>query len=993
MAVLAGAGSVIWGTIGEDVKLGIAQARLAMAPKPPAPVPAKPRPPVVGTNPIDDEEIAFWSNISIYKAGPARPTHVVVAERGKQPTRVENYAIDQGLLAREVVLQGLLLAAREELGALTRDVPIGDPGLKDKPDVTFRIGSQFRRPYQLQPGEAAQGRITIVQGEGDDRKVIWARQFDCQMAMAPEFGRLAGQVEGFSRKEFRDALEGLGLKRATPAPAFRRDVTLPEGVEAGLMQPVETEQFAAIRALHAEVRRRGESKALLLALARAYAYVGSLSEGQWTSDTSAFKARALLYVRRAIASDEEDPANLRELAYVEAVVGLFYQSIHHLGEADEIDKKSGKPGPALPGIEMIRAYIGSDRERLGAMASSKPDEPWPAYFRFLSMSRASGSIGGFDRLNRHEIIEAGRAILRRVPDCYRVHESMAALGGVSNLHRSTTEGAALYGESIARRVAAMPGLPAAVAVLVDDGSRPDEVSLRRALADSAEEDPSDLTWGVLARQLREIRFAQACQRVHFLVYWLNVSPAEFAEQAALTLADHPSRSYVASFASVDAETFRDLRAIDLGDIPFNAHKMVTRLAMIDPVWSAQSSGLAWAHSQQGTAPGHASRILNLGADGVISEAHNLRKLDPESPLGRGAMISFNWDVAAKDAEAWRKDHGGTDTFVLGNLGLKFLEAGKDDEAQLLLEDALKRSPELWIFDGLADIYLKSGQIDKWIAATEDFVKGEDTGLDHSRALSGLVKFLMAKGDFARALPYAERAAASWSGDSMLLAAKCADAMQDWEKAEVWIRRLSERYTNSWLHWVYWCKRTGHGDARAASELVEAHLAAGRVPSTEELLQVAIVLILDGKPAEARTLLAPRFEAIGDTTDGSVLALACELAGDTAGRDAALKAVGESKKPTGPKTAKLMGKIGDWLAKGDPDALDMEAIKADINDLGPQGWPATCAILAPFLDRHGKQEAAHEYLNLANSDQCYSWLRLITLDAIRAKGDDPGIFAW
>jgi hypothetical protein len=92
--------------------------------------------------PIEEDEPAFWSDVEVYKAGPGRPRPIVVVKRGKQPTDGRIAGLYQGLLAREIVRQGLMLSAREELGAVTRDVPVGDPDVTGKPDASFRIGSQ-----------------------------------------------------------------------------------------------------------------------------------------------------------------------------------------------------------------------------------------------------------------------------------------------------------------------------------------------------------------------------------------------------------------------------------------------------------------------------------------------------------------------------------------------------------------------------------------------------------------------------------------------------------------------------------------------------------------------------------------------------------------------------------------------------------------------------------------------------------------------------------
>jgi hypothetical protein len=116
--------------------------------------------------PIEDDEPAFWSDIEIFNEGPGRPQPIVVVKRVKQPTIGHLPDLCQGLLAREVVRQGLMLSARDELGAITRDVPVGDPEVEGKPDAVLRIGSRFRVSFKSTASDPPVGRITIVDGMG-----------------------------------------------------------------------------------------------------------------------------------------------------------------------------------------------------------------------------------------------------------------------------------------------------------------------------------------------------------------------------------------------------------------------------------------------------------------------------------------------------------------------------------------------------------------------------------------------------------------------------------------------------------------------------------------------------------------------------------------------------------------------------------------------------------------------------------------------------------
>lgn len=52
---------------------------------------------------------------------------------------------------------------------------------------------------------------------------------------------------------------------------------------------------------------------------------------------------------------------------------------------------------------------------------------------------------------------------------------------------------------------------------------------------------------------------------------------------------------------------------------------------------------------------------------------------------------------------------------------------------------------------------------------------------------------------------------------MLQASQCNEALENWERAELWIRRCSERYQSQSRDWYFWCARTGKGDLTAARD--------------------------------------------------------------------------------------------------------------------------------------------------------------------------------
>jgi tetratricopeptide (TPR) repeat protein len=995
----ATAGAAIWISIKDDVGRLVATPRVAQAPAP-APKPAAPAPkpatapgpgPIEAADeipagrPIGEDEPAFWSDVAVFKAGPGRTRPIVVVKRGRQPMMREEPYLYQGLLAREVVRQALLLAAREGLGARALDIPIGDPEVPGTPDATFRIGSRFRTMYQAKPDDPAVGRITIVQGDGAGRRVLWSGEFDCAMNIAPTFPKLVAVVERLARDEFPKVLEGLGVARTGPAPPKdAAEGDLPPGVEARLGELAETEAFAAIRALHEAIRTRGETSTRLLALARAYANLGSLAESQWTADYLAFQARALLYARRAVVRDHDAPASLRAQAYVEALAGLTRQAWDDLHQADRADWGQDKP----PWAAAIRAYCRSDAGALGRLIKSRPDDPLPRYLRFLVVTSSSGYLFSIDKVCRHEVLAAGHEVLARVPDCFRVHDGIAAAKGFANLRASTTVPLELYAKALPARLARVPGLPPKAAERMADGNL-DEVGLRKALVAASADDPSDLTWGVLARQLREIRFLLVCRRYHFLAESREADAAAFAAKALPMVADHPNRAYIecAPEGFDRPDTPRKLQSLDLVDYQSKSRDLVDGLREGFPDLADAVEAIGWEHTNLGTLPGQVERTKNVGNERLWEAAHNLLRFDPDSPLGRGALIASRWEEARPNVEAWEKDHDGGDTFVIAQLGLHAMKEGQYDDAERRLEAALARSPERWIFEGLAEVYRKTGRIDRWKAAADRFLKGEEQDLDHALALLDLADALMRQGRYDQARPYAERAAASGASWAMPVAARCAEEQGDWKAAEVWMSRASQRFAPNWLDWFYWCQRTGRGDARAAAALVEGQVEAGRAPSADEFLPVASVYILVGRPEAARRFAEAAFKGDHEPFAGVWLLWACDLAGDRAVRDAAMKTIA-AQTATAPRTARIIGALADWLAQGEKSSPDLKRIDALLEEIPAEYRPDSAGIVGLLLDRHGRKEEAVRYLKLADAGTAEPWFRLLVRAALRARKIEP-----
>ena len=107
-------------------------------------------------------------------------------------------------------------------------------------------------------------------------------------------------------------------------------------------------------------------------------------------------------------------------------------------------------------------------------------------------------------------------------------------------------------------------------------------------------------------------------------------------------------------------------------------------------------------------------------------------------------------------------------------------------------------------------------IDRWKEALEASLKEEDLGLDHASARVEIANYYMEQKQWDKARPYAEQAAMTWAEWAMVCAGRCAEGEKDWNRAEQWYSRATQRYPSTdWAAWYFFCKRTGQGNLEAA----------------------------------------------------------------------------------------------------------------------------------------------------------------------------------
>ena len=147
-----------------------------------------------------------------------------------------------GFLAREIVRQALLIAARDELGAVTRDEVLGDPAASAKEGSVIEVCSLFTDESDTP------NRAFIRRAEGPKTETLADRTLPSPYLESGGILKLVAAAESLSRTEFPEALKKLGLEGKPHE--VRADGALSAGIEDKLSSLDFVEPFAAVRSLH-----------------------------------------------------------------------------------------------------------------------------------------------------------------------------------------------------------------------------------------------------------------------------------------------------------------------------------------------------------------------------------------------------------------------------------------------------------------------------------------------------------------------------------------------------------------------------------------------------------------------------------------------------------------------------------------------------------------------------------------------------------------------
>ena len=350
--------------------------------------------------------------------------------------------------------------------------------------------------------------LLVCRGAGEKREILLEKKLRAGESNIGNYRMLAEALVPLILDGLPAVLGKAGMAgKAAPQTGADR---LPDGVEERLGMMAFAEQFAALRPLHAALRSDGPSPRRLAALSRGYANLGLLTEFQWDAASAAYKARALLYAQRLVASQPESAQAFWHRAYAEALASIPWLANDDIDEGRRrAEKLPAAQRPSPPGwVALVDAWCRYASDQLAA-ANRGPDAELAALLRLLTLEQPP----------RTDVaLRAARAAIDADPECFRAYDALCEVSGVANPHLATTLAPEVLSKNVPHRIAAIPGLPEAARKAAE---RLDEVAMTRALDDASVPagDLAEPSWGA-ARKNRARD--PVC---------LHLPPARFHEQS------------------------------------------------------------------------------------------------------------------------------------------------------------------------------------------------------------------------------------------------------------------------------------------------------------------------------------------------------------------------------------------------------------------------------------------------------------------------------
>lgn len=860
-----------------------------------------------------------------------------------------------GSLARELIRQALLVCAREEFGLKTLDGSIGE--------LVYESDSPEAYPFQLNirfdaiPNDQEHFSVVIeLSRPKADGEWFNSKLRPVSVTINDKLESIAEQAEGLSRNQFVDVLRAAGFEKVDTSKQPQAAPAVADGHFDSIAQ------FVFLRQIHAERQAHHESPQYLAALARGYANLGSLIDYHWSPASKAYRARSLIYANRLLAKYGRSPYSQSHRAYARALTGTHLTAIKDIDATRDLN---GEPAPAW--LPLIKAFCEYDPKALEQVTGA--DEELALYLRMRQMDPH------FDKDAGLGVIED---FLRVNPSCFRSVELMCEMREIGLLRSITEGGADRMWPQVYARLTEAPDLPTTTLALtkkMSNASAPVNVQTEHRIRTEViadlqrsgdDQSDSELSWRALAELLDDASFIQTWRVVDCERNMLAVPSDRSIQRLYPLVKRHRLAPCIQCYSS---NATKAMAAID--ELSKSGDAVGVELpSAAFAVWAYQGNPNFY-RSLVNLYVRHVDNIysdLLFGGFSRIPEFNQealprLVQTCPHQPRVVGWSIWAMPDLPKEKAdefEAKYADNG----YVMLMLGQKQLSLGRIADGERCLLKSIEVAPTYNAFFTLANEYRDRGDDNAAIATYEKALEVPSYGLEKSNTHAEIAYRLMHQGKWEEANKHALEAANSYSGNGLLVAARCAEGLEEWDTAEQFYRAIAERYETSCDRWLHYCVRRNRGDRESALALCRAWWKGLKNPYTHtETWSRAIGAMIEGDPKMALNVLTDKNNKWGnDVYTLLVASLIAEKLGDTAVRDACYQEIDVKFDPTYPlptlvhlfRSASKSDRF-QWNRASFDELIDY-ATSSDVS------FAYYCAGM--FVDLHGEHELAIEYLQTA-----------------------------
>ncbi len=771
-----------------------------------------------------------------------------------------------GLLTRELVRQAVLIAARDELGWDTGDEGLGDvqPDNVDphRPAIRIQVTSPGEKRLKLE--------LITLDKSPVERLLTHEYEFDPDPRRC--YALLTALLERESRTTLSDTLKKLSADAASPAPANRKpDFTR---IDELLAKMDFVSQFVAVRLTHQQIRQCGESPELLGRLVRGYSHLAALTQSLWSATSDICAARSLLYAERLVAAQNDSPTALAYRSYARALCGLHALALDDIAVLHKQSNEPQSTGGVLPAwLPLIEAYVQFDREKLKAAAPANSDVASLGALLTAKLNDASST--------KRELAERIPEYFEALPEAYGLFLPLIpqATGPREQALATTLRNFARLLPNRLQQTTEIPPDVRQLATAKVESAAADEgpggaefqpvagsefsaapVQIAGALAQVAGGEPS---WRALAAIIRDEAFSTSTN--YFTYFGGSYSSQPMLEAAQAMTDGHRYdvliRGYGVDRAGRSDDYKRFMQGLRIVDPNPWMWRLFVRMWYVNARGDFLGSRAMYDALEQrdftcdylmacvGEVEQMASTNRTVAGmyDDIFSQ---IQIVSPNCPVAVRAAILQNSAPSPEQLAQWEKAAGG-DADTSRVLGQRYRQLRRFDDAIRLLEESVALSPNQSAFIALADVYRSNGHDELWRPTLERFLALDNPALDDARVRDRIAQDYIAHGNWKQAEPYSLAAAESGAAWALMTASSVYEGLEDWEKSEDFIRRLSQSYQGiDRMQWYVWCRRTGRGDLNEARSLAEQFRAAPRDRDFFAPEAFGVYEILEGQPQKA-----------------------------------------------------------------------------------------------------------------------------------------------